>query len=287
MHRRQCSSIRSLQVRSYEMADKDLIIIRGAGDIATATICRLHKCGFRLLVLETENPSAIRRRVSLSEAVYEGRQTVEGITAEHISELNQRHAVWGRNNVPLLIDPFCSRLKELRPRVAIDAIVAKRNCGTHKKMAPFTIALGPGFHAGLDVHCVIETARGHHLGRVIHSGPSLPNSGIPGVIQGFSRERVVHAPTGGVLEVMKDIGSEVQKGEIIARIETTAVQAPLSGLVRGMIRDQFKVKEKMKIADIDPRMDEPENCLTISDKARCISGGVLEALLTFMNRAHS
>lgn len=269
-----------------EMEDENLIIIRGAGDIATASICRLHNSGFRLLVLETEKPSAIRRRVSFSEAVYDGQQTVEGVTAELINGPDERHEVWDRNNVPVLIDPLCNHLKKLRARVVIDAIVAKRNCGTHQEMAPYTIALGPGFHAGQDVHCVIETARGHHLGRVIHSGPSLPNSGIPGEIQGFSRERVVHAPAAGVLEIIKDIESEVQKGEIIARIGTTVVHAPLTGLVRGMIRDRFRVKEKMKIADIDPRLNEPENCHTISDKARCISGGVLEALLTFMNRAY-
>ncbi len=269
------------------MEDENLIIIRGAGDIATATICRLHKCGFRLLVLETESPSAIRRSVSLSEAVYDKQQSVEGVTAERIDELEERYEVWGRDNVPLLIDPLGNSLKDLRVKVVIDAIVAKRNCGTHKEMAPYTIALGPGFHAGRDVHCVIETARGHHLGRVIHSGPALPNSGVPGEIQGFSVDRVVHAPRAGVLEIKKDIGCEVQKGEIIAQIGTTAIQAPLSGLVRGMIRDRFRVKENMKIADIDPRMNEPENCLTISDKARCISGGVLEALLTFMNRAHA
>lgn len=268
------------------MEDENLIVIRGAGDIATATICRLYNCGFRLLVLETENPSAIRRRVSLSEAVYDGQQTVEGVTAERISELTQRHEVWNRNNVPLFIDPRCNHIKGLRAQVVIDAIVAKRNIGTHKAMAQYTIALGPGFHAGGDVHCVIETARGHDLGRLIHSGPSLPNSGIPGDIKGFSRERVVHAPVAGVLEIEKDIGSKVQKDEIIARIGSIPVHAPLTGLVRGMIRNRFRVKEKMKVGDIDPRMNEPENCLTISDKARCISGGVLEALLTFMNRAH-
>jgi xanthine dehydrogenase accessory factor len=269
------------------MKDENLIVIRGGGDIATATICRLHNCGFRLLVLETAQPSAIRRRVSLCEAIYDRQQTVEGVTAELIDVLDARHEVWNRNNVPVIIDPLCIQIKNLKPRVVIDAIIAKKNSGTHMGIAPYTIALGPGFHAGQDVHSVIETARGHHLGRVINSGPSLPNSGIPGEIQGFSRERVVHAPADGTLEINKDIGSKVQKGEIIARIGVTPVHSPLTGLVRGMIRDQFRVKQKMKIADIDPRINQPENCFTISDKARCISGGVLEALLTFMNRPHS
>ncbi|WP_163340615.1 selenium-dependent molybdenum cofactor biosynthesis protein YqeB [Desulfopila sp. IMCC35008] len=268
------------------MEDDNLIIIRGAGDIATATICRLYNCGFRLLVLETENPSAIRRRVSLSEAVYDGQQTVEGVTAERISELSQRHEVWNRKNIPLFIDPCCSHLHRIQAGVIVDAIVGKKNFGTYMAMAPYTIALGPGFHAGRDVHCVIETARGHNLGRLIHSGPPLPNSGVPGDIQGYSRERVVHASVAGILEIKRDIGSAVQKGEIIARIGTIPVHAPLTGLVRGMIRDRFRVKENMKIADVDPRMNEPENCFTISDKARCISGGVLEALLSVMNRAH-
>lgn len=260
--------------------DETLVIVRGGGDIASGTIARLFLCGFNVLVLETEQPTAIRRSVSFSEAVFDGKTTVEGVTAERISSFLDCFAVWGRRNVPILIDPQCSVLDELTPFVLIDAILAKKNCGIMKDMAELTIGLGPGFVAGEDVDIVIETSRGHDLGRVITRGPASINTGIPGVIAGVSRERVIHAPCTGVLSIVKDIGTLVEKGEPIAQVDGTPVTATISGLVRGMIRDQFSVTKGLKIADIDPRTKEYGNCFTISDKARCISGGVLEAILS-------
>lgn len=261
------------------MKDRGIVVVRGGGDIATGTICRLHHCGFKLLVLETANPKAIRRTVALSEAVYEGSQTVEEVTAERIATVEGCAAVWANDKIPVLIDPTADCLSYIQPLALIDAILAKKNCGTTKNMAPITIGLGPGFFGGKDVHAVIETARGHRLGRIMYAGSPLADSGIPGMIGGYTLERVLYAPHEGTLEVVQDIGSRVTKGDMIARIGTTEIPAPITGLVRGMIRHRTKVTKGLKIGDIDPRIDEVENCYTISDKARCISGGVVEALL--------
>lgn len=263
---------------------RGIVIVRGGGDIATGTICRLHHCGYRILVLETKKPTAIRRTVALSEAVYVGKQTVEGVTAELIASIDECVASWSRDRVPLLVDPVADCLPKINPIALVDAILAKKNCGTTKNMAPITIGLGPGFFAGKDVDAVIETARGHQLGRTIYAGSPLENTGIPGRIGGYSLERVLYAPTDGTIQVIHDIGSRVTKGEVLAHIGTFELVAPITGLVRGMIRNQTRVAKGLKIGDIDPRIDEEKNCSTISDKARCISGGVLEALLFLSKR---
>lgn len=266
------------------MIDSGIVTIRGGGDIATGTICRLHNCGFKLLVLETAQPTAIRRTVCLSEAVYEGSQTVEDVTAERVEKIVGCGALWAKGRVPLLVDPTADCLQEVQPIALIDAIVAKKNCGTTRNMAPITIGLGPGFCAGKDVHAVIETARGHHLGRILYSGCPLANTGIPGMIGGYTAERVLYAPQAGRIEIIQDIGCRVTEGEPVAYIDTSELLAPITGLVRGMIRNHTDVKKGLKIGDIDPRVDDLENCYTISDKARCISGGVLEALLFLARR---
>ena len=263
---------------------KKIVIVRGGGDLASGTICRLHLCGFSVLVLETEKPSAIRRSVSFCEAVYDGEMTVEGVTAEFAASVKECQGIWSKNRVAVLIDPAMDCLQALQPDCLVDAIIAKKNYGTKRNMAPVTIGLGPGFTAGTDVHAVVETARGHNLGRVIYSGLAQANSGIPGDIGGYTKDRVIYATTSGKIKIVKDLGSRVMQGDIIAYIGNSPVQASINGFVRGMIRDGFKVHRGLKIADIDPREDEQENCHTISDKARCISGGVLEALLHLSNR---
>ena len=183
----------------------------------------------------------------------------------------------------LLVDPAGASIAALKPLAVVDAILAKKNLGTHKAMAPITVALGPGFEAGCDVNAVIETKRGHNLGKVLWSGTAAPNTGVPGIIAGFGKERVIHCPAEGILNNVKKITDTVVKGEVIAVVETESgnvpVEASLDGLLRGLIRDGCPVTEGFKIADIDPRMDEYENCFTISDKARCIAGGVVEAIL--------
>ncbi len=272
------------------MKKSDLIIVRGAGDLATGTIHRLKKSGFRLLVLETDHPAAIRRQVALSEAVYSGSACVEGVEAVRVENEQQMQEAWKNGKVPVMVAPEGTCIASLQPKVVVDAILAKRNLGTNRKMAPLTIALGPGFTAGEDVDVVIETKRGHNLGRVIREGSAYPNTGIPGIIGGYGAERVIHAPAAGILKNKSKIGDIVEKGQVIAIIEEAGsiegenekteveVTATLSGLLRGLIRDNYPVTKGFKIADIDPRKEELANCFTISDKARCIAGSVLEVI---------
>lgn len=276
------------------MKKKDLIVVRGAGDLATGTIHRLKKAGFRLLVLEAEHPAAIRRQVALSEAVYAGSARVEDVEAVRmdvdLAEKKNRkelleqemERIWKKDGVPVLVDPAGLSIAALRPAVVVDAILAKKNLGTTKEMAPLVIALGPGFTAGEDVDVVIETKRGHNLGRVIRSGSAVPSTGIPGIIGGYGKERVMHAQAEGILRNAASIGDIVEARAVIAEIETengtVPVEASLSGLLRGLIRDGYPVTKGFKIADIDPRKEELQNCFTISDKARCIAGSVLEVI---------
>lgn len=263
------------------------IVVRGGGDLATGTIHRLWSAGFKVLVLECANPSAIRHQVALSDAVYEGKVEFEGLQGVLIAEPKEAETFWQAGNVPVLVDEDCRCISELKPDVVVDAIIAKKNLGTTRDMAPLTIALGPGFCAGKDVDFVVETKRGHNLGRIIKEGFAAPNSGVPGVIAGYGKERVLHAEAEGVLHVIHDIGEVVEKGQVIAEIETgegkVPVLATLTGLIRGMIRDGFYVTKGFKIADIDPRKEELTNCYTISDKARCIAGSVLELVCKFQN----
>jgi xanthine dehydrogenase accessory factor len=261
----------------------NLVIVRSGGDIATGAIYKLYQSGFRVLILETPNPSAIRRYVAFSEAVYQGSQTVEGVTCVLARSLDEAKDLLAKRQLVMLIDPKGECIKECKPIAVVDAILAKKNLGTIREMANITVALGPGFVAGEDVDAVIETMRGHNLGRVIYNGAAMKNTGTPGVIAGFGKERVIYSSAAGLLRNKKDIGDIVKKGEVIAVVENgdekVPVYASLDGLLRGMIRDGYPVVERFKIADIDPRESEYDNCFTISDKARCVAGGVLEAIL--------
>ena len=310
-----------------------LIICRGAGDLATGIIHRLHRAGHRVIALETDYPAAIRRQVSFCEAVYDGSAAVEGVTArlvpvltdtetyteidaeidaesatETYSGINDTPAAhiasekWSRSaieavleagEVPLLIDPKGESIALLKPDVVVDAIIAKKNLGTTIDMAPLVIGVGPGFTAGHDVHLVIESMRGHNLARIITDGMAQPNTGVPGNIAGFTSERVIHAPAAGYIHDVRKIGDIVQKGDEIARIypdkksydnalsEYVPVNATITGIIRGLIREGYYFKKGFKIADIDPRESELTNCFTISDKARSIAGSVLEAVSAF------
>lgn len=262
---------------------ENLIIVRGGGDLATGTIYKLHQCGFPVLVLETANPSAIRRNVAFSEAVYQGTQTVEGLICTLASSAAEAEEWLKRGKLTMLVDAAGTAIDYFTPLAVVDAILAKKNLGTRRDMAPITVALGPGFAAGVDVDAVVETKRGHNLGRVLYAGAAAPNTGIPGIIGGYGKERVIHSPAAGILRTVAKITDTVEKGQTIALVETeqgeVPVYATLTGLLRGLIRDGYPVPMGFKIADIDPRLDEYENCFTISDKARCIAGGVLEAVL--------
>ena len=262
---------------------KDLIIVRGGGDLATGTIYKLKKSGFPVLILETATPSAIRRNVSFCEAVYQGCQTVEDMTCYLAESLEQAQNLLSEGKLAVLVDPLGESIPELKPLALVDAILAKKNLGTTRNFAPITVALGPGFTAGVDVDAVVETQRGHHLGRVLWEGTAAPNTGIPGIIAGYGKERVIHSPAKGILRNVKQITDTVSRGDTIAEVETPdgliPVKATLDGILRGLIRDGYPVHPGFKIADIDPRAEELGNCFTISDKARCIAGGVLEAIL--------
>ena len=254
------------------MKQEKRIVVRGGGDLATGTIHRLWSAGLRVLVLEAEHPAAIRRQVSLCEAVYEGETTVEGLRAVRVASLAEADAVWAQNAVPVLVDPKGSCLAAAKPAVLVDAIIAKKNLGTTRDMAPLTIALGPGFVAGQDVDVVVETKRGHKLGRIIRAGSAAQNSGVPGVI---------HSPAAGVFRNRRAIADFVEAGETIALLETpegetVPVTTQISGILRGLLRDGYPVPKGFKVADVDPRREELENCFLISDKARCIAGSVLE-----------
>lgn len=261
-----------------------LIIVRGAGDIATGTIHRLVRCGYWVLCLETNCPTSIRRNVSFSEAVYEGLWEVEGVKAVLVSGIEQAVFEMKQGNAAVMIDPLGSSITSLKPDIVIDAILAKKNLGTRLDMARLTIALGPGFTAGEDVSYVIETMRGHDLGKIIAKGKALSNTGIPGNIAGYTKERVIYAAAKGKIASTDAIGTIVMKGDVIADIITDQgikhrVTASISGVLRGIIREGYYVTKGLKIADIDPRMEEVQNCSLISDKARCIAGSVLELVV--------
>ena len=267
---------------------ENLVIVRGGGDIATGTIYKLYNCGFKVLVLETGNPSAIRRNVAFSEAVYNGTQTVEDLTCYLADSVEQAVSMLEEGKLVMLIDSEGNCIDELKPMAVVDGILAKKNLGTNREMAPIIVALGPGFTAGEDVDAVIETMRGHSLGRVIYEGQAIKNTGIPGMVGGFTKERVIHSPAAGIMRNVSKITDTVKKGEVIAFIETedgkVPVEATIDGLLRGLIRDGYPVTKGFKIADIDPRLNEFENCFTISDKARCIAGGVVEAIMHLKGR---
>lgn len=259
------------------------VIVRGGGDIASGTIQKLHRSGFKVLVLEVEKPTSIRRNVAFSEAVYNGETVVEGIKAVLVKEEAEITKAWENEVIPIVIDKDGKLIDIIKPYIVVDAILAKKNLGTNRSMAPITIALGPGFNAGIDVDIVIETMRGHNLGRLIFEGFALKNTGLPGEIGGYSKERVIYSPCDGTIKNIKKIGEIVEAGEIIATIGEEEVRSTIAGILRGIIRDESIVFNGLKIADVDPRFAELNNFNTISDKARNIGGGVLEAILFLKN----
>lgn len=265
------------------MIDHLTVLIKGGGEMASGIAHRLAKCHFRVCMTEISQPRAVRRGVSFSEAIYEGEKTVEGITAKHVSSYEEAPRAWDNDKTPIIVDAGALIKEFLKPDVLVDAIVAKKNLGTKITDAPLVIALGPGFYAGRDVHLVVETNRGHNLGRVISEGEAEKNTGIPGVIAGFSTERLLRAPTDGQLWTAKEVGDYIKPGETIALIDGLPVKAKIKGVIRGLLRSGSEVCSGMKIGDIDPRGIK-EYCYTISDKARAVAGGLLEGILSYFNR---
>ncbi len=263
-----------------------VIVIKGAGDIATGVAARLWRSGFPVVLTEIAEPLTVRRTVSFSEAVYEEETIVEGITAQRVEDRAAIANALDDGVIPVIVDPEGTIVGEIEPFAVVDAIMAKKNTGTHMEDAPLVIGLGPGFEAGGDVHAVIETKRGHTLGRVIWEGSAIPNTGIPGEVKGFGAERVIRAPGPGIFKGTLYIGEHVEKGEIVAYTGNTPIPAPISGMLRGLLHDGIIVEKGVKSGDVDPR-DDRESCWLISDKALAIGGGVLEAVLTAINRMDS
>lgn len=257
-----------------------LVLIKGAGDLATGTAVRLRRAGLDLVMTEVERPTAVRRTVAFSQCMYDGTAAVEGLTARRASGKAEALAALARGEIPVLCDPGAEIRKELPFDALVDAILAKRNLGTAITDAPIVLALGPGFTAGVDCHGVVETKRGHDLGRLILEGSAIPNTGVPGDIGGYTEERIIRAPADGMFEPLAAIGDRVEKGAPVARVAGAVVFARLTGVVRGMLPAGLAVKKGMKAGDIDPRC-EARHCFTVSDKARAIGGGVLEGLLYF------
>ncbi len=254
------------------------VLIKGAGDLATGVAYRLHRAGMLVVMTEISRPTAIRRAVAFAQAVYTGLHTVEGITARRVESLEEVLKAWERSEIPVIVDPEARIRESLKPEVVVDAIMAKRNTGTSINDAPIVIALGPGFTAGVDCHAVIETNRGHYLGRVILEGQAQPNTGIPGEVGGESERRILRSPADGIFFPLKEIGDFVQEGETVAEVNGIPIKARLSGVLRGILYPGLEVRQGMKVGDVDPRGIR-EHCFTISDKSLAVAGGVLEAIL--------
>jgi len=257
----------------------DIVVVRGGGDVASGVIQKLHRAGFRVLVLEIAKPTSIRRTVCFSEAIYNDEIILENIVSVFAKNEAQISKAWFEDKVPVVIDPKCDYINLFKPLIVVDAIIAKKNTGMNRGLAPITIAVGPGFRAGIDVDIVIESNRGHNLGRLIFEGMAEPNTNNPGNIDGFTRERVLYSPCEGILKTDYNIGDVVKKGEIIATVNQENIIAKIDGILRGILRDNTYVTKDFKVGDVDPRINQISNCYTISDKARAIGGAVLEAVL--------
>jgi len=259
------------------------IAIKGAGEMASAVAWRLYMANFKkILMLETANPLAVRREVSFCEALHDGSQTVEGVKAVMAGSIEDIHSEWEQGRIAVTADPQWLLLEQLRPKVLVDAILAKKNLGTRMMDAELVIGLGPGFDAGSDVHLVIETNRGHDLGRIITAGSAEANSGVPGTIAGFAEERVLRAPAAGHFKTARSIGDLVIADEIIGTVAGQKLSSRIDGVLRGLIRSETTVTRGLKIGDVDPR-GKKQYCFTISEKARAIGGSVLEAVLRVHN----
>ena len=257
-----------------------LVLIRGAGDLATGIALRLFRSHLRVAMTDLPQPTAIRRTVCFSQAILYGSYQVEDVTAERAETEDDVRRILAAGQIPVLADPRAACRAWLRPDVVVDAILAKKNLGTAITDAPLVIGVGPGFCAGKDCHAVIETMRGHTLGRVIRSGEPIPNTNIPGLIGGYAGERVLRAPDDGIFHTVLDIGAQVKSGNVAGEVNGKPMRCTIDGVLRGLLADGTPVFKGMKSGDVDPRCKE-EYCYTASDKALAVGGGVLEAVLHF------
>ncbi len=260
------------------------VVVKGAGEMATGIAHRLFMAGItKIAMAEIARPLAVRRGVAFSEAIYEGRKEVEGVRAECVSgSSTSLNPLWKAGLIAVMVDPSWNIIAEIKPDVVVDAVMAKRNTGTTCGEAPLVIGVGPDFEAPDDVHAVVESNRGHNLGKVIYNGKAESYTGMPGSTEGYRRERVLRAPRTGVVKHEATLGDVVSKGATVLYVSGEPVKASIGGILRGLIRE-IEVAEGEKVGDIDPRA-ERINCYTISDKARAIGGGVLEAVMHRYNR---
>ena len=281
-------------MRELKKIRDSLVAVKGAGDLATGVIHRLSRAGFAVIATELPEPTVVRRTVAFAEAVTCGEMTVEDVSARLATSLQDIQATLAGGRVPIVVDPDGTLLRQMHPSVLIEATLSKYNSGVTMDDAPIVIALGPGYEAAKDVHAVIETNRGHNLGRVYLRGCAESNTGVPGAIGGYTIERLLRAPFAGALYGVRQIGDLVQAGETVAVVRTNEISdneiapvvATISGILRGLMRDGLHVSSGMKVGDIDPRAAR-EHCFTISDKSRAVAGGVLEAILYLLNRRYS
>ncbi len=263
-----------------------LVIIRGGGDLATGVAYRLQQAGFPLLVLELARPLVVRRRVALATAVLEGAVDIEELHGRLVHSVNEAMQLTHTDTIPILVAPQLEPVLDSLPApvaVIVDARIAKRNIDTRINQAPLVIGMGPGFTAAVDCHAVIETMRGHTLGKITWAGTALPNTGTPGVVAGKGAERVLRAPQAGVARWRLVIGQQVNAGDVLGDVDGMPVTAPFAGVVRGQIAPGTAVTAGMKIGDVDAR-GVTAHCFTISDKALALGGAVLAAILAFYNR---
>ncbi len=262
------------------------VLIKGSGDLASGIALRLHRAGFRILMTEIAVPTTVRRTVAFSPAVYQDRMQVEDVTGVLCSSIKVAETEVQNGNIAIMVDEKADCIHEFRPDVVVDAILAKRNLGTKITDAPFVVGVGPGFTAGEDCHCVVETKRGHYLGRCIWKGSAIPNTGIPGLIGGYGLERLIKAPADGIFHGCVEIGTVVKAGDTVGYVEEIPVKVQIDGVVRGLLQDGVEVTAGMKSGDVDPRC-AVAHCFTVSDKATAIGGGVLEAILNYRYQPHA
>lgn len=259
------------------------ILIKGAGDLASGIACRLHRCGLSIVMTEIQVPTTVRRTVAFSRAVYEGSAKVEDVTGELCRSMEEIEEALSKDQVAVVVDEECQIREVWNPDAVVDAIIAKRNLGTKITDADIVIGVGPGFTAGVDCHGVVESKRGHDLGRCIWKGSAIPNTGVPGMIGGYDKERIIRSVGNGVFHPAVTIGTVVKLGAVVGHVDDAPVFAEVGGVVRGLLQDGVTVFKGMKSGDIDPR-GVIEHCYTISDKASAIGGGVLEAILSLRKK---
>ncbi len=264
-----------------------LVLVKGGGDLGTGVAHRLFRSGFPVIITEVEKPTMVRRSVCFAECLYAGTFTVEGVAARRAEgdspgeKLASARDLLARGVVPVVVDPQAEILPAARPAALVDAIMAKRNTGAHLDQAEVVIGLGPGFRGGEDVHAVVETVRGHDNGRVILEGPAAPDTGSPGPINGYVRERMLYAPACGRIEDSLPIGTMVEEAGVIARVGGREVRTRISGVLRGIMHEGLEVPEGFRVGDVDPRGDR-RMCFTVADKSRAVGGGALEAIMMFL-----